>query len=47
LARATRDRQGLIYFFEQMEQMKAIQVGVMGLGTVGGGVFEVLRRNQE
>ena len=27
--------------------MKAIQVGVMGLGTVGGGVFEVLRRNQE
>jgi homoserine dehydrogenase len=30
-----------------MEQMKAIQVGVMGLGTVGGGVFEVLRRNQE
>jgi homoserine dehydrogenase len=47
LARATRHRQGLIYFFEQMEQMKAIQVGVMGLGTVGGGVFEVLRRNQE
>jgi homoserine dehydrogenase len=47
LARATRRRQGLIYFFEQMEQMKAIQVGVMGLGTVGGGVFEVLRRNQE
>ena len=34
-------------FIEQMEQMKAIQVGVMGLGTVGGGVFEVLRRNQE
>jgi homoserine dehydrogenase len=30
-----------------MEPMKAIQVGVMGLGTVGGGVFEVLRRNQE
>ena len=27
--------------------MKAIQVGLMGLGTVGGGVFEVLRRNQE
>jgi homoserine dehydrogenase len=27
--------------------MKAIQVGVMGLGTVGAGVFEVLRRNQE
>ena len=27
--------------------MKAIQVGLMGLGTVGGGVFEVLQRNQE
>jgi homoserine dehydrogenase len=24
-----------------------IQVGLVGLGTVGGGVFEVLRRNQE
>ena len=27
--------------------MKAIQVGLMGLGTVGAGVFEVLQRNQE
>ena len=27
--------------------MKPIQVGVMGLGTVGRGVFEVLQRNQE
>jgi homoserine dehydrogenase len=27
--------------------MKPVQVGVMGLGIVGGGVFEVLRRNQE
>jgi homoserine dehydrogenase len=27
--------------------MKAIQVGLMGLGTVGAGVFEVLLRNQE
>jgi len=27
--------------------MQAIQVGLMGLGTVGGGVYEVLRRNQE
>jgi homoserine dehydrogenase len=27
--------------------MKPIQVGVMGLGTVGGGVFDVLQRNQE
>ena len=27
--------------------MKPIQVGLMGLGTVGSGVYEVLRRNQE
>ncbi len=27
--------------------MKPIQVGLIGLGTVGRGVFEVLRRNQE
>jgi homoserine dehydrogenase len=27
--------------------MKPIQVGLMGLGIVGSGVFEVLRRNQE
>jgi homoserine dehydrogenase len=27
--------------------MKAIQVGLIGLGTVGSGVFEVLKRNQE
>ncbi len=27
--------------------MNAIQVGLMGLGTVGSGVFEVLQRNQE
>jgi len=27
--------------------MKPIQVGLMGLGTVGAGVFEVLRRNRE
>ena len=27
--------------------MTPIQVGLMGLGTVGSGVFEVLRRNQE
>ncbi|KJS77020.1 MAG: homoserine dehydrogenase [Comamonadaceae bacterium BICA1-1] len=26
--------------------MKAIQVGLLGIGTVGSGVFEVLRRNQ-
>ena len=27
--------------------MKPMQVGLMGLGVVGGGVFEVLQRNQE
>lgn len=27
--------------------LKSIQVGLLGIGTVGGGVFNVLRRNQE
>jgi homoserine dehydrogenase len=27
--------------------MRAISVGLLGLGTVGGGTFDVLRRNQE
>lgn len=27
--------------------IKPIQVGLLGIGTVGGGTFEVLRRNQE
>ncbi|WP_077033687.1 homoserine dehydrogenase [Pelomonas sp. KK5] len=27
--------------------MKAIKVGLLGIGTVGGGTFQVLRRNQE
>jgi homoserine dehydrogenase len=27
--------------------MKPIQVGLLGIGTVGGGVFNVLERNQE
>ncbi|MBV8468621.1 MAG: homoserine dehydrogenase [Burkholderiaceae bacterium] len=27
--------------------MKAIKVGLLGIGTVGGGTFNVLRRNQE
>ncbi|MDY0745915.1 homoserine dehydrogenase [Paucibacter sp. R3-3] len=27
--------------------MNAIKVGLLGIGTVGGGTFEVLRRNQE
>ena len=26
--------------------MKAIQVGLLGIGTVGSGVFNVLKRNQ-
>ncbi len=29
------------------ESMKPIQVGLLGIGTVGSGTFEVLRRNQE
>ena len=27
--------------------MQAIQVGLLGIGTVGSGTFNVLRRNQE
>ncbi|CAN5150026.1 homoserine dehydrogenase [soil metagenome] len=30
-----------------MSAMKPIQVGLLGMGTVGSGVFNVLRRNQE
>jgi homoserine dehydrogenase len=30
-----------------MNELKPIQVGIIGLGTVGGGVFAVLQRNQE
>ena len=30
-----------------MSLMKPIQVGLLGIGTVGGGTFNVLRRNQE
>ncbi len=29
-----------------MNQLKPIQVGLLGIGTVGGGTFEVLQRNQ-
>jgi homoserine dehydrogenase len=36
-----------VFTFEIGRFMKPIQVGLMGLGNVGGGVFEVLRRNQE
>ena len=38
-------------FLEQLQEtslvMKAIQVGLLGIGTVGSGVFNVLKRNQE
>jgi homoserine dehydrogenase len=34
-------------FFSQGSMMKPIQVGLFGIGTVGSGVFNVLRRNQE
>ncbi|MGH8248801.1 MAG: homoserine dehydrogenase, partial [Gammaproteobacteria bacterium] len=27
--------------------MKPIQVGLLGIGTVGGGTYSVLRRNRE
>jgi homoserine dehydrogenase len=27
--------------------MKPIQVGLLGIGTVGSGTFKVLQRNQE
>ncbi len=30
-----------------MKTMKPIQVGLLGIGTVGSGTFQVLRRNQE
>src|SRR6218665_793531 len=30
-----------------MTDMKPIQVGLLGIGTVGSGTFNVLRRNQE
>jgi len=30
-----------------MSSMKSIKVGLLGIGTVGGGTFNVLRRNQE
>ena len=31
----------------QRAPLKPINVGLLGIGTVGGGTFEVLRRNQE
>lgn len=33
--------------FVEKTEMKPIQVGLLGIGTVGRGTFEVLRRNQE
>ena len=38
---------GVPVLFKLIYTMKPIQVGLIGIGTVGGGVFEVLRRNQE
>ena len=32
---------------ETYHHMKPIQVGLLGIGTVGSGVFKVLQRNQE
>ena len=32
---------------ENMEHIKPIKVGLLGIGTVGSGTFNVLRRNQE
>jgi len=34
-------------FFENESSMKPIQVGLLGIGTVGSGTFNVLQRNQE
>ena len=34
-------------FFIEKISMKPIQVGLLGIGTVGSGTFNVLRRNQE
>jgi homoserine dehydrogenase len=36
---------GLRHFFTQ-KSMKPIQVGLLGIGTVGSGTFQVLQRNQ-
>jgi|JI10StandDraft_1071094.scaffolds.fasta_scaffold50493_2 homoserine dehydrogenase len=36
-----------IHGFSSEFDMKAIQVGLLGIGTVGSGTFGVLRRNQE
>jgi homoserine dehydrogenase len=42
---ASRQRSG---FFETIENhMKPIQVGLLGIGTVGSGTYKVLLRNQE
>jgi hypothetical protein len=36
-----------ISFFNQLIAMKPIQVGLLGIGTVGSGTFNVLKRNQQ
>src|SRR5579871_3945533 len=38
---------GTVRRYNQQGIMKAIKVGLIGLGTVGAGTFNVLRRNQE
>ena len=32
---------------KKREVMKALKIGILGLGTVGAGVFNVLKRNQD
>ena len=45
-ASGTAPESAALLFFLYTMAMKPIQVGVIGLGTVGSGVFHVLRRNQ-
>jgi len=45
-ASGTAPEPAALLFFLYTMAMKPIQVGVIGLGTVGSGVFHVLRRNQ-
>src|SRR5215210_8191894 len=45
--RGTEMPQCLVLETERGIQMKTINVGLLGIGTVGGGAWTVLRRNQE